>query len=117
MFFTDMIKAVNGHLDKDQALAYAADVKNDNFSAWTTMLPEGISASYARGKVAQRLITNPALPDSEVNGLRPFADDPAVQNRTVIKNGQTQQEAATDYMAARKARVEYYKAKYGQAAS
>lgn len=113
MIFTDVIKAVNGHLEQAQASMYASVICDDNDALWNRDLPPGVSKAFARGKCAQRLITNPALPFDRIEALKKYADDPEVQNRAVVKEGTVGTEPAVDYMKAREVRVENYNAKYG----
>jgi hypothetical protein len=109
--FSEFLKDVNGHLDTTTASLYAEYIRNDDYAMWA-QLPPGVTKEYARGKLAQRLITNPALANEQIESLKKFADDPAVQNHAVIKNGSFTSEPAVDYMKAREMRVANYNSKY-----
>ena len=112
--YQDLIKAANGHLDEGMARQLADTIYDDSNSLWTDSKKlNGASSSFARGRAAQRLITNPALPDYEVEQLQTYASAPEVAFKKKLDSSGGFSSQPVKYMEGRKARIKYFTAKHG----
>ena len=110
------VTAANGHLSTTEARQMADTIYDVTDSLWTAPTSlGGISADVARGRCAQRLITNPSLPEFEVTQLSNIANNPAVA--TIKKfDKSTGSDQPVKFLEGRKVRVDNFKRKYGHTA-